>query len=206
MNPIQIALELKRLIGNSRNFFMKLQPEVFDFTFPDFAGELVFFSATEELRLKVTAKELVPLLGLVQAAVLGEKDFSVIAWNIKNLVSFVKFHTKAAVDWEAKILDLKLLEGFLGIREAAPANMAEAMERAKRVMKDGNWNQAKLIWQKVHTPLVFDVIPSIETQGIYNSKERKALYSYYEIEGQVGGRLKCTQEYRHSFVPHTMGP
>lgn len=206
MNPIQLALELKRLIGSGRNFFMKCQPEVFDFTYPDFIGELVFFSLTEELRLKVTRKDLIPLIGLLNAALFGEKDVSIIGWNIKNLASFVKFHTKSTLEWECKVLDLKLVEAFLGLRNNAPANMAEAMVRTKAVMADSSWPKAKGIWQKIYMPLVFDVIPFLEIQGIYNIRDRNALYSYYEIEGQINGRLNCSKEYRHCFDPHTMGP
>lgn len=206
MTPIQLALELKRLICSGKTFFMKCQPEVFDFTNPDFSGELLFFSATEELRLKVTKKELIPLLGLLNAALFSEKDFTILGWNIKSLASFVRFHTKAIFEWECKCFDLKVVEAFLGLRNNAPADLAEALVRTKKTMTDSSWPKAKTIWQKIHTPLIFDVIPSLEIQGIYNIKDRKALYSYYEIEGQVNGRLNCSKEYRNYFDPHTMGP
>lgn len=206
MNSISMALELKRLLSSGRNFFMKLQPEVFDFTRSDFVGELVFFSFTEELHFKVSNKDLISLLGHLNAALFGEKDLSIIGWNIKNLASFVKFHTKATMEWECKCLDLKLVEAFLGVSEGCPANLAEALVRVKKIMADENWPKAKQIWQKIYTPLVFDVIPYLETQGIYNIQDRKALYSYYEIEGATNGRLKCSKEYRHSFVPHSIGP
>lgn len=185
---------------------MKLEPGVFDFTHPDFVGELVFYSFTEELRFKVSNKNLISLLGHLNAALFDDKELSVIGWNIKNLASFVRFHTKAVMEWECKCLDLRLLEKFLGISGECPANLAEALIRLKKVIADDSWPKAKQIWQKIYTPLTFEVIPFLETQGIYDIQDRKVLYSYYEIEGATNGRLKCSKEYRHSFVPHSMGP
>lgn len=207
MNSVQVAIELKRLVASGRNFFLKCQPEVLDFTVPTFSGEVVICSAMEELRLQLTAKELVPLLGLLNAAFFGDKDVSIIGWNVKNLATFIKYHTKATTAWECKCFDLKPIEVFLGIPGEAPNSLAEAAQRVKAIFADDGWPRAKLIYNKVHTPLMFEVIPAIESQGIYDVKQRKALYSYYEIEGQVNGRLLCYEAYRNSYVPHTMmGP
>jgi hypothetical protein len=101
---------------------------------------------------------------------------------------------------------LKPIEAFLGLITTTPANFVEAVTRAKKVLANNGWTKTKLIYQKIHTPLMFEVIPFLETQGIYDSVERKALYSFYQIEGQVNGRLKCSGEYKNFFIPHVINP
>jgi hypothetical protein len=206
MKPIQVAISLRRLLETGRSFYMKCEPEILDFTSSEGNGELVIFSKDEEFRLPLHPKVLVEYLGLLCAAFFHDKDISIICWNIKNLVSYIKHHTKGLLQPECKVMDLKVIEGFLGVKKQAPASLVESLERLRAVFVDDSWPQAKRIYQKVHAPLIFDVIPSLETQGLYDKESRKALYSYYEIEGQANGRLCNHKTFRNCFVPHSMTP
>jgi len=206
MKPIQVAISLKHLLDSGRSFFLKCEPEVLDFTVPEAQGELVIFSIAEEFRLPLRPQSLVEYLGLLNAAFLQDKDISIICWNIKNLISYVKYHTKGLMVPECKLLDLKLIEAYLGHDKPAPESMAEALGRVKECFKDDSWPQAKTIYQKIHTPLMLDVVPHLETEGVYHKERRLALFSHYEIEGQANGRMGTSKAMRNCFVPHSMGP
>ena len=203
MNNIQTAIELMKLPG--KHFYVKCNPEILDFITG--SGELLIYSPTKVAKLPITVPDLIQLLGLLSAGFFGEKEITLITWNIKNFFSFIRAHLRSRVEHACQILDLKPLEKFLGIEKDAPADFQEAMQRAKVVMTDPSWPQAKKIYQAIHTPLIFEVLPDLETLGICDSVTRKVLYSYYELEGQANGRLLCHEAYNNnSFIPHRIGP
>lgn len=204
MNQIQLACQLDQLIQAGPTVFVKMEPEILDFTQNDFSFKLIFLSKLNECEIKINDENLMENLALVKTALLENKKLSVIGWNLKNLFTYVLSKTGGELEFESKLLDLRLAECFIGVREKAPGKFVEVTFRLKRLLADSSWEKFKSIYQKVYLPLLSRVIPKIEIEGVFNTAKRQILFSYYEIEGQVGGRLACQLAYKNCFNPHSL--
>lgn len=204
MNLVKIAFELNKVVSGVSSVYVRFDPEILDFTDSSFSGTIFISSSKDSTVLNFNQKSLIALSGILQEAIFN-KGMTLIAWNIKNFFSYVKYHTNCKFDYQGAILDLKVLENFLGSREhVAPVDYQEAISRAKVVMKDKSWDKAKRLNTSIYIPLITDVIPDLETCGMGHLANREILYSYYEIEGQINGRLCCSKSYDKCYIPHTI--
>lgn len=203
MNYIQFAFDLDELIQAGPNIFVTLDPEIVDFTVGE-SFKLVLHSKSKVLPVEVTDETIIEVLGFLRTALLENKAVNLIGWNLKNLFTTVLFKTGTRLDCDCKLLDLKIAEAFIGIKEKAPANFAEVQIRVKRLLTDSSWNKFKKLYQSVYSPLIDEVMPSLEVTGVFDYMNRKLLFPYYEIEGQVGGRSVCSLAYKHCFNPHSL--
>lgn len=128
-----------------------------------------------------------------------------ISWNLKNFISYIYAKTGRKPKLESKVFDLKTLEHYLGIWEEKPKTFLEAKQRLLKVVKHPSWIYLKDIYKDIYLPLILDVIPEIEVIGVTNQKTRQLLHSYYDISGQLNGRMKCSKELVRGFNPHTLG-
>src|SRR6185503_18156205 len=62
------------------------------------------------------------------------------------------------------------------------------------------------VHQQIHIPLAVRVIPKIETSAFRDQVDRMYRYSFYEIEGQQNGRLRCFQAFDNSVLAHNLKP
>jgi DNA polymerase I-like protein with 3'-5' exonuclease and polymerase domains len=203
MNQIQVALELDQLIQAGPTIFIKLEPEVVDFT-RNASFDLVCLSKANEFRIQIDNENVIEVISLIKTALFEDKKINIIGWNLKNLFTYVLVNTGGDLEFECKILDLKLAECFVGIREKCPANFSEVVVRLKRLFADSSWVKAKVIHQRVYLPLLSRVIPDIEAEGVFDANKRQILFPYYEIEGQTGGRLSTQLAYENCFNPHSL--
>lgn len=155
------------------------------------------------LRLDIPLAER-EIRGLMQNLMLSlfSEAKTIIFWDVKPLVTYMK-HRSNNFEIKSKVIDLKLLESFVGISHKAPVSWSEAMKRTQHCTNQKN---AMDIHKKIHIPLALKVIPDLETNGIANPKKGRTLYSSYEIEGQTTGRLRCTQPTPVYLNPHTLDP
>jgi DNA polymerase I-like protein with 3'-5' exonuclease and polymerase domains len=144
---------------------------------------------------------------------IGELDYYinrpkmlVIGWDLKNLFSHVRLILKSDYELESNLLDLKILESFLGIHEKAPISFKNAQSRLALVVEDESWGKLKHIYKKIHLPLLTSVMPRMENVGVVHTKKRLKLTSCYEILGQVNGRSKCSIVTESNFNPHSLVP
>ncbi len=200
---MQTAGELSRLIAHDKILFIKTEPEIANFT-RHFEGNLLVYGGKQRVAVKFP-REIEGIRNVYNQ--LKESIFSpgitAIFWNVKNLISFLKFHCPKMTAPESKILDLKLIEAFLGIKQGAPASLGEALRRLNPYV---NNEEAKNIHNKIHKPLALQVVPGMETfTGVIDTEMKKYVYPSYEIEGQTFGRLNCHKEFENCIVPHSMG-
>lgn len=188
------------MLKSGRNFYIKFHPEILDFTKPDFKAELQIFSARSQAVIPLNGN-LSAILGLLKDSIFGENILNV-AWNIKNLYSYLKYVTHADFEVDCQIIDLKVVESFLGVRNTAPEDYGSATTRLRNIYASSSWSKVKAIYQKIHIPLISRVIPSIEACGLLDRQKRATVHPYYEIEGQVNGRMKCFEAYSNHFNPH----
>lgn len=125
-------------------------------------------------------------------------------WDAKTFYSYVLYATGRKFNSSSmKILDLKVIESYIGKKNSMPMDHDELLRRAKLIRENDNWKE---VYNKIHLPLIEDVVPSLENIGILDSQDRKVLRAYYEIEGQKHGRFKCLLKFSNGYNPHSLKP
>ncbi len=205
MDFIQIALGLAKMTVNSSFVYLKAEPEILDFTDKSKNLKIIISSKTDEMTIPLDKDNLLNLLGILSSAIFN-KDICLLCWNIKNLFSYIKYETNSDLNFDCKVFDLKVVENFLGTQGKMPKTYNDAMVRLKNIRQDELYDKSLEIYNQIHLPLITKIIPSLETEGIIDKEKRKHLHSYYEIEGQVNGRLSCHMAFKDSFNPHSIGP
>jgi len=195
---MSIAESLEKL---TNCVFIAPEPDVLDFTnLSRDANLLIYGDEKISISFNVVDKEFKRLMGQLKYYI-GRPGIVTIVWNIKNLLSYV-YGRKCNFNFESKIIDLYVLESYLGISSKRPESLEEAKQRLSLVLKDGNWGKLSNIYKKVYLPLITEVLPFIETQGLVDLRLGRAVYSHYEAEGQANGRLKTSKTLYHSYSPH----
>jgi hypothetical protein len=141
-------------------------------------------------------------------AIGGEKQI-VLGWNIKNFFSYLKARSEELdvptdFDFEGRLLDLKLIERYAGIHEGCPIRYADAYDRLVAACRTPAWTAFEPYYEQIYLPMMKEVIPSIETCRLADTSKKHGVYPYYELEGQINGRMKASGAFKHSYVPHNM--
>lgn len=204
MNLITLAVKLESLLQAKAYVFISLESEIIDFTQSDFSFKFKIISEVGNLIIEVKPDELFEITAFVKTAIFNNKEIMIIGWNLKPLFSAMLFKTGVPFEIESKFLDLKVAECFIGIRQNPPTEFEEMKERVKLVFANSSWTKFKPIYQKIYLPLITEVLPSIECEGLFNSQERKMLYPCYDVVGTANGRMSCHLAYENSINPHSM--
>lgn len=132
------------------------------------------------------------------------KGSRIITWNWKNFATYVLGKTKKPLVCECAIIDLKIIESYLGVKSVAPKTLGEALSRMKKIMAEPNYKKSSIIYRNIHLPLMTVVLPHLETVGIIDLDFEEKSYAYYEVDGQENGRLLCHKAYSKSYIPHNL--
>jgi len=132
------------------------------------------------------------------------KNSKLISWNVKNFFSFFKKRTSIEVN-SNKIYDLNVLCSYFSLPKKKPSSLKEAIFLIDYIKSTDRWNNFENFYDKIYWPLISKVIPSIETNGLVDYKNKKIVYSYYELEGQANGRMKTLKNLKDCFMPHSLG-
>tara|TARA_Y100000034_G_scaffold103692_1_gene129548 strand:- start:22151 stop:23452 length:1302 start_codon:yes stop_codon:yes gene_type:complete len=199
----QLATDLCDLLGgaNKALVFVCFTPENLDFTKKGKAGVMSVYVHGKKLDILLSDENILDVCGILQASIFS-KGFMLLAWDIKSFFSYVRFFSKKELVPEAILIDLKVIERFLDINKQVPTSLTEAENRAKTV---GNFSEWKGLYKQVTLPLIIKVVPEMETTPLLHTEFRTPVHAHYEIEGQRGGRLLCTNVFDRGFNPHTMG-
>ena len=200
---IKIAEELNDLVVNNKILLVKTEPEIDDFT-KVFSGKILIYGENKIATISIKEKnEIVNLFFQLNETVFSE-EMTVIFWNLKKFVSFFRFHLpKKEIYFKSKIVDLRLVESFLDIKNSSPRSLNEAIKRLIPYLKN---ELAIKIHNKIHKPLSVNVIPAMENYtGIIDLRINKYVYPSYEIEGQNFGRLNCSKAFENCITPMNMG-
>jgi DNA polymerase I-like protein with 3'-5' exonuclease and polymerase domains len=197
----KLSEELSDLTSHDKILYLKTEPDITNFTRP-FPGTLYIYGQKKKIAVTFVKESIVHVYNQLKESVFNEK-ITTIFWNVKNLVTFFKFHTSKNIVISSKVLDLKLIEAFLGIKQGSPSSLSEALRRLTPYI---NNEEVKRIHNKIHKPLALEVVPSMETyKGVIDTSLKKYVYPSYEIEGQSFGRLNCHKDFDNCIVPLTMG-
>lgn len=203
MNLYDVSWRLSDLLETNKAVYLRIEPEVPDFTILS-PFKVQIFGQNDFLDLDVAPDQLIHLVGIFDATIFDKtKCERLYVWNIKSLCSYFHSVSKRFLTPTTSLIDLKIIENFLNVRKKPPENFLEAVNRVKLVVKHKAWQS---IYKTIHLPLALRVLPVIETFPLLNEEAKRTEFPYYEIEGQINGRMSCTRKFAKSYLAHNMGP
>lgn len=199
----EIAETICDFCEGNRSIFLKLEPEVPDFTTAA-NFKIKLFGKNKTLEIPIDSRNLTNIIAIFDVTIFDKNKVDrLFVWNIKPLASYFCFISNKNFSPTTNLMDLKIIEGFLGIKKNAPENFHECIDRVKIIVQNKNWQN---LYKTIHIPLALRVLPNIETHPLLNEELRRCEFPYYEIEGQINGRMNCLRKYARSYLPHNMGP
>lgn len=200
---IQLASEqIEELFKVTKVVYLRSEPEVLDFT-NNSTGKLVVIGGNRKVEIDIEPVTVSSVMGFLSVSIFDKENVQmVIGWNLKSIFSYFLYYCSNKIEYNNNLIDLMVIEKFLGIDKKSPENFIEAVNRTKEVSNYKNW---KSLYKSLHLPLMLRVLPSLETSPILDINEKTSKFAYYEIEGQINGRLRSCNKFTRSFLPHTLG-
>lgn len=126
----------------------------------------------------------------------------ILTWDIKQLISYCRFHHKSQdyKKFKNKLIDLKYISHYLSLNSKKPNNYEAAVSILKTIKNYTSWKEP---YFDVLLPIATEVIPFLENKTFYNQETQQKLYSSYQIEDQLNGRLSCLKINENYFLPHS---
>lgn len=203
MNLYQISDLLLQIVEGSRSVFLKAEPTVPDFTIKS-NFKLKIYNQKNSIEINVNNENITTIIGLFDATIFSKYYIDrLYVWNIKPIDSYFFSVTKKHINPKNMILDIMILENFYGIKNKAPENLNECIDRIRPIVVHKDWQS---VYKAIHLPLALRVLPEIENNPVLNEENRRTEFPYYEIEGQINGRMNCLSKYSKNYLPHNMGP
>jgi len=176
----QLSSDIVDLLNGTNKVFVCFTPENLDFTKKGKVGLMSIYVSGEKLDILLSNENILDVCGVLQASVFS-KGFMTFTWGIKSFFSYVRFFSQKDLVPEALLIDIKVIEKFLGIEKSCPTSLTEAVNRAKFI---GQFSEWKVLYNKVLLPLITKVVPGMETTPLLHTEFRTPMHAHYEIEGQ----------------------
>jgi hypothetical protein len=203
MNLYDAAWQISDLLEGNRSVLMRTEPEVPDFT-SRASFKLVICGNNQRLDLDVTPENIIHLTGQLDSTIFSKDCVDrLYTWHFKSFATYFHAFCPKYVLPTTNLIDLSIIENFLGIRKNRPENLIEGVNRAKATVSNKGWLK---LYKPLYLPLALKILPSIETTPLLNEAEKCVQYPYYEIEGQVNGRMNCLKKFKKCYIPHRIGP
>lgn len=191
---------------SDQSIFVSFNPDILDFTNKESSKEIVIhLQNNKTITIPIKDDTLSFLISILKVS-LFSKGMKIICWNWKSFCSFVLHKTGKEYLVSGSIIDLKVIESYLGIKNKAPKNIKDALFRLKKIVGDGSWKSIESIYKNLHLKLITNVIPGLENSGVISTSQASRVFANYDINGQENGRLLCSNCFEKGFVPHAMGP
>lgn len=201
MDLQEASVHVEEMLENTKVVYMKTDPEVMDFTCHQ-PGKILLIGGKKRVEIDVDQDSVALVMGFLSCSVFDKENIStLLAWNLKSLMSYFRFYVKTPPVITTSVVDLQVIEKFLGIEKSAPENLSEAVNRMKVIAEYKNW---KGLYQRLHLPLMLRVLPALETTPLLDEFNKTSVYAFYEVEGQHNGRLRCAKKFSKSYLPHTL--
>ncbi len=195
---LNFSCELQDILSPSMYFY--LDPEVLDFT-NNQTGKLVI-EGKSRLEYEINKTNVLSLIGLFQRTIFDKENVKILyCYNIKSFFSYVRYHINKEIIPTTSLVDLHIIDSFLNQKTTRPVNLTEAMIRAKKLSENKSWGK---VYTKIHLPLALKVLPKIESTPLIDQVDKLSKHPFYEIEGQVNGRLNCHKKFKRGSLPHNL--
>ena len=191
---------------NNQTVYIVFNPAIFDFTDKDSQNEIkICLQDGRIIDINLNENNLSFIMSILKIS-LFSCGMKIIVWDWKIIATYVLANTKKDYAVDAAIIDLKIIESYVGKKLNPPKNIKEAITRLKDLVVSGHWKEVDLIYRNLHLPLATVVIPHLECAGINDLLTGTRVHAFYEIDGQENGRLRSFQAFKQGFVPHAMKP
>jgi len=190
-------------VAKGQTVFIYQKPEVLDFTTSGKAEVVVCGQEGNEVRVSLDKENVLVLWSILQFSIFGAGR-KVIGWNLKSLFSYLRYYGGKDFKAEGALIDLKIIESYLGIAKLAPDSLAQALGRVRAIFNSGLWDGVQKVYKRIHLPLLTTVIPALETRRLLDLRLQSPVHAHYQIDGQENGRLKCDKAFALGFVPHAL--
>lgn len=155
-----------------------------------------------ELPLSLDDKEFKETISYLQVLISGD-NCNLFAWNIKNLYSYIKGRTGIDFKFNGKLIDLYFFESYLNGNLNKPLDFNEYRLRFLNITKDPLWGSALKIYNDLYKDLIFTIV-DIENNFLIDRINKTKVFSHYQIDGQLNGRLKCLGCFNKNYNPHVL--
>lgn len=197
MNTELFDLVLK---SESKIFYLYCEQEIIDFTKQD-VYTLNIFSKEKNIQIVFDKASVVKLRSDLKICLFNNKEYFLLGWNFKNLVSYFSYFVKNPLEIACNVRDLRVLEYYEAKYLEPPKTYSEALKRLNRIKSDTtDLPQILKIYQTVYSPLIREVLPHIETTGLVNNNEKITQHAYYDITEKTS-RLKTYRAFSRGFSP-----
>lgn len=199
---LDFSCQLYDLLKTNRSVYLKTFPDIPDFT-STLPFRIIIWGLNSKVELDVDSKNIQSVIALFDHTIFDKTQVDrLYVWNLKSLATYFHFHTQKFFYPQTSVIDLRVIENFLAIRKNVPENLIEAVNRTRPVVQYKGWQS---LYKQIYLPLTLKVLPSIETTPVLNTALKRPEYPYYEIEGQINGRMNCYNKFSKGYLPHTMG-
>lgn len=203
MNLYDAAWQLTDLLETNRAVLLRTEPETPDFTI-QMPFKMIIVGNKQTLEFDVTAENITSLVSQLDFTIFDKEHIDrLYTWNFKSFATYFHYVCKKYLIPTTNIIDLNIIENFLGIKKNRPENLIEAVNRAKTAIQNKGWFK---LYKSIYLPLALKVLPTIESTPLLNEAAKSLQFPYYEIEGQANGRMNCLKKYQKSYIPHRIGP
>lgn len=190
--------ELDRAISGQKLILLTMEPEAVDFTIGE-GGRFVIRSQSGEASIPFTREDAHVAHALLEVCL---EERTAITWNVKGIATMFRAYCDRDIPAPEAIKDLRHPERFSAISGKAPSSLQEAIGRWKAVSEGEDWRNS---YRRVYAPLATKVVPCLEAIGLVEASGKRLVHAYYDIDGQLNGRMKCHVAYTRGFNPHTLG-
>lgn len=202
MDIYEAAIHLGELFQKTKVVYLYADPDVPDFTSHQ-EVKVILVGGQKQIEIDLNRNNVDAVMG--QMALVFDKEYinTVLTWNLKSLFSYLRSYNHRIIEPNNSVIDLHVVANFLGLQKTKPTGLIEAVALSKEIIQNNVW---KPVYKNIHKPLMIRVLPSLETTPLLDEADRFSKYSYYEIEGQANGRLRCAKKLDRGYIPHTLGP
>ena len=196
----EAAWHLGDLLENSTRAYLRVEPEFLDYSIHK-PGKIII-EGKGRVEIELNRNNVAQVAGMLEATIFDKEQLPVLlCYNIKPLFSYFRFYLQREIIPSTAIVDLNVIESFLNLNKKRPENLVEAINRSEVASKYKSWIN---VYKQVHLPFILRVMPSIETNPLLDTADKTPRYPYYEIEGQVSGRLNCLKKFNKGYLPHNL--
>lgn len=187
-----------------QSVYVNFNPSVFDFTDKEAQNEVeIFIQDGRSIKIILTEENLFFIISILKMSLFA-KGMKILVWDWKNFASYILAKTGKDFVVAGSIIDIKILESYIGRKFKAPTSINEALSRLKDLVSSGLWKEIEPIYKNIHIPLSTFVIPHLENSGIISVLKASRVFTHYEIDGQENGRLRCCNAFKNGYVSHAM--
>lgn len=189
----------------NQDIYVYSEPDVLDWTKEnvDVNYKIFFCTQKNNVCFNLINKEEIEKLAASFSCIVNN-DKLLIGYNIKNIISYLVGKTGICMEINKCVYDLSIIQSYFCLSKYKPNNFKDSLNILKESTSLSHWESFKQLYLKIYNPLIKTVVPKLETNFLIDTVRKNFVSSFYEIEGQVNGRMKCSGVLERCFVPHTM--